>query len=58
MKYTVKRDGLNIAITQYTINGWDLSYNPDDNRFYVTKGTRIRIFQRWTNATYYAKRHN
>ena len=33
--YPMKRDALGVSIGQYEINGWDISYNPDDNYFYI-----------------------
>lgn len=47
-------------VDQGILNGWHLSWNPDDGRFYVGDegGIGVATFKRWTNAVYYAKRHN
>lgn len=49
------------SVFQTVINGFELSWNPDDNRFHITKqGEKISVatFNRnsgWKNAVNYAK---
>lgn len=58
MRYVMKKCGDEPAITQYTINGLKLSWNPDDGRFYVVKGeVTVATFKAWNNAVYYCKTH-
>jgi len=40
-------------------NGWHLSWNPDDGRFYVgdKDGIGAATFKQWNNAVYYARTH-
>ncbi len=45
---------------QERINGWYISWNPDDERFYVCKrndGIPIATFKEWRNTVFYAKYH-
>jgi len=48
-------------VNQGTINGWHLSWNPDDNRFYVSEnegGSLVKAtFKDWKNAVQYARKH-
>lgn len=54
-------NGKEPAITQPVVSGWQLSWNPDDGRYYVeapddpseVKGD----FREFRNAVYYAKTH-
>jgi hypothetical protein len=57
MRYTLKMVNAGIAVTQYTINGWELTYNPDDDKYYVIRDGKTAVFGRWANAVYYAKTH-
>lgn len=57
------------AVDQETINGWPISWNPDDNRFYVeipeevagARGVAAAMFNSalkgWHNTLYWARRH-
>ena len=50
------------AIEQAIIGDWLITWNPDDDRFYVQHGETVRAsFARrkrgWTNALYWAKTH-
>ena len=51
-----------IAIQQETVNGWPISWNPDDGRFYVHNldedQTTAGTFTLLRNARYWAKTHN
>lgn len=44
-------------VDQGVLNGWILTWNPDDNRFYGQKGDKVVSFQDWMNLTYYARKH-
>jgi hypothetical protein len=47
-------------IDQGQLNGWFLTWNPDDDRFYVSPeddGVAVATFARFTNATRYARTH-
>lgn len=49
-----------IRVDQGVINGWYMSYNPDDNRFYVSEhpdSTDAKVFRLWRNAMQYARKH-
>lgn len=49
-----------IAVDQGIKNGWFMSWNPDDNRFYVSKNrdaSDARTFKEWRNAVRYARTH-
>lgn len=48
------------TVDQGRINDWYMSWNPDDNRFYVSHndfGIAAARFKRWSNAVYYARTH-
>ena len=48
------------TIDQGTENGWFLSWNPDDGRFYVSEepiGWNARMFHEFRNAVQYARTH-
>lgn len=53
-----------IAVEQCTVNGWTITYNPDDNRFWATDGDDImgHTFKAdekgMNNATYWCKTHS
>ena len=51
----------NIAVEQESVNGWDISYNPDDARFYVhrpdAEGTIEKTYNTLRNARQYARTH-
>ena len=47
-------------VDQGVENGWYLSWNPDDGRFYVSadeNGVAVATFKEWSNAVYYARTH-
>jgi hypothetical protein len=46
-------------VDQGIVNGWHLSWNPDDGRFYVgdEDGVGVATFKQWNNAVYYARTH-
>ena len=49
-----------IAVSQLPVNGWDISYNPDDDRWYVCDPVTmdaIKIYAELRNARYWAKRN-
>jgi hypothetical protein len=48
------------AITQPPMNGWDISWNPDDNRWYVCGNDAVTVatFKERRNAMQYARTHN
>lgn len=50
-----------IAVNQEPVNGWDISYNPDDGRFYVhardENHTVHSIVKELRNARQYARTH-
>jgi hypothetical protein len=47
------------AVDQGIENGWHLSWNPDDGRFYVggEHGIATATFKEWRNAVRYARTH-
>lgn len=52
--------GLEPAVNQGVECGWYMSWNPDDNRFYVSPhadSTEARVFKDWRNAVQYARRN-
>ena len=61
--YTTKTPYGKIAVNQPPINGYDISYNPDDRRWYVAQIVRgdelefIANFADRRNAIQYAKTH-
>ena len=46
-------------VDQGIVNGWHLSWNPDDRRFYVgdEDGVGVATFKLWNDAVYYARTH-
>jgi hypothetical protein len=46
-------------VDQGIVNGWYLSWNPDDGRFYVGDeyGIATATFKEWKNAVRYARTH-
>ena len=56
--YRRKMHGTEPAINQGTLNGFDLSYNPDDERFYIVRDDEtLATFRHWHNATRYCRTH-
>lgn len=59
--YRIRKDADgSTSVEQHEINGWTITWNPDDRRFYVSRGTdgvATATFSRWSNAVYYAKNH-
>ena len=58
-QYPKMIDG-DIAVDQDRINGWFMTFNPDDDRFYVSAnddGIATATFRHWRNATNYARTH-
>lgn len=56
--YLIKDSRGEPAVIQDPINGFELSWNPDDARFYVEKaGETKATFNAWRNAVYFAKTH-
>ena len=54
-----------IEVRQYVIKSYEISFNPDDERFYVTKagrGEAIATFvgtkKGWSNALYFIRKKN
>ena len=47
------------AVTQATVNGWPITWNPDDERFHVQRldRTSAGTFKELRNARQYAKMH-
>ena len=47
------------AINQGVVHGWYLSWNPDDDRFYVgaANGLATATFSELRNAVQYARKH-
>jgi len=45
------------CVDQGTLNGWHMSWNPDDGRYYVEDATGARTFKDWRNAIQYARKH-
>lgn len=47
------------AVTQAAVNGWQLSWNPDDKRWYVERPdvTAAAAFKEFRNATNWARKH-
>ncbi len=53
-------NGNELAIDQGIVNGWHVSFNPDDGRWYVAitdNGLASATFATRSNAMYYAKTH-
>lgn len=49
------------AVRQPDVNGWEISYNPDNKRWYVHHPTNEdfgRNYAHQRNAVYYARTHN
>ena len=52
-----------IDVIQPTVNGWDISYNPDDGRWYVARHVRgdelefVANYAERRNALAYARTH-
>ena len=46
-------------VDQGCINGYELSFNPDDNRFYVTDsdGGTVATFKEFRNAVQWSRNH-
>jgi hypothetical protein len=43
-------------VNQGTLHGWELSWNPDDNKFYLTKDNwRTAIYKAWRNVIQHAR---
>lgn len=56
-----RMNGEEPMVRQNPLNGWLLSWNPDDNRYYVTHpetDDTVATFKDWDNTVYYARRHN
>ena len=47
-------------VRQENLNGWFLSWNPDDRRFYVGGSTGVAkaTFRDWRNAVQWARTHD
>ncbi len=60
--YMKKNKSLNEPdCNQGMINGWYISWNPDDERFYVCKeddGIPSATFKVWGNTVFYATHHD
>ena len=51
-------NGKEPAIDQPVVNGWKLSWNPDDGMYYCNGGEKKHpSFKEFRNAVYYAKTH-
>lgn len=52
-----------LAVSQPDVNGWDVSYNPDDARWYIARRVRgdelefVADFADRRNALAWARRH-
>ena len=49
------------AIRQPSVNGWDISWNPDDGKWYVSHPDTLEavgIYKERRNALAYARKHN
>lgn len=52
------------TVRQPSVNGWDISYNPDDGRWYVARIVRndelefVANYAERRNALAYARKHN
>ena len=55
-----------LAVSQPSVNGWDISYNPDDARWYVARPRAgfpgelefVRDYKERRNAIQFARRHS
>ena len=59
----LKMNGAEPAVYQGELNGFTLTWNPDDNRYYVQAGEITRASfagdkRGWSNAKQYALTHN
>ena len=57
----VKYHGTIPDVDQGIVNGWYLSHNPDDGRFYVCAGrdgVATKTYSLFRNAIYWARNHN
>ena len=52
--YPIRYDHWGIAVTQYTVNGFDITYNPDDQRWYICDHNEYGDLE--TRSTYDATR--
>lgn len=43
------------CIDQHEINGWCITWNPDDARYYVQRGEATATFKEFRNAVQYAR---
>lgn len=51
-------NGSEPCIEQRKVNGYDISWNPDDGRYYVSKGEDwIAHYKDMRNAVSYCKKH-
>lgn len=49
------------AVRQPDVNGWQVSYNPDDARWYINHPTNedfVRHYKDQRNALYFARTHS
>lgn len=49
----------NVDVEQGLVHNWPVSYNPDDERFYVERSdkTAVATFKEFRNAVRYCKTH-
>lgn len=54
----IKMTGQEPSVEQGEIDGFTVSWNPDDDRFYVQSGEDTRAsFQDWRNVVQYCRTH-
>jgi hypothetical protein len=61
MKTYATMNGCEPAVDQPDVNGWAISWNPDDGRWYIerpnVRGPAVATFKDRRNAVRYAKTH-
>jgi hypothetical protein len=58
--YKAVMNGHEPAVRQPPLNGWDMSWNPDDGRWYVSEPVNLitrATFRELRNAAQFARKH-
>lgn len=57
--WKLQKIGGKILVQQGSMGKYDITYNPDDERFYITADEdTVATFANWKNAVYYVRTHN
>jgi hypothetical protein len=58
LRQGLRMNGAEPCVEQRTVNGYNISWNPDDERFYVYKGEDcVTHYKDMRNAVSYCKNH-